>query len=47
MGNSNNVVKSCRISEVNDSSCNAEESKEVDDVGIFGIKWDQSVCRYD
>jgi hypothetical protein len=41
------MVKRCRISEVDDSSCNAEESKEVDDMGFFGIKWGQSVCRCD
>jgi hypothetical protein len=29
------MVKRCRIFEVDDSSCNAEESKEVDDVGFL------------
>jgi hypothetical protein len=31
----NNVVKRGRISQVNDSSCNAEVMKEVDDVGFL------------
>jgi hypothetical protein len=31
----NNRVKRCRISQVDDSSCNAEERKEVDDVGFL------------
>jgi hypothetical protein len=34
--NSNNVVKRCRIFQVDDSSCNTEKKKKkVDDVGFL------------
>jgi len=42
-----NVVKRWRISEVDDSSCNTEEGKEVDDVGFLAKSGGQSVCKCD
>ena len=32
--NRNNGVKRCKIFQVGDFSCNAEESRELDDVGL-------------
>jgi hypothetical protein len=34
-GNNINMVKRCRMSEVDDFICNAEENKEVDGVGFL------------